>query len=155
VTRNCSKGGIFGPRQGVGREVEVDAVPPGGDVVEVVGPEVRGAERGSDDVDRDDVIGGFVDEVEVEMRVGDEVVRGALVDGAGGSVVEVVRAMVVRGTRLSRFNDCDAVSGRTSTNSTNVTMKIALRITVDLRARPSISERPREARCWSPRRAAG
>jgi len=131
----------------------VDAVPPGSEVVEVVGPEVRGVERGSDDVDRDDVVGGFVDEV--EMCVEDDVVRGALVDGAGGSVVEVVRAMVVRGTRLSRFSDCDADSGRTSTNSTNVTMKIALRITVDLRARPSISGRPPEARCWSPRRAAG
>jgi hypothetical protein len=119
----------------------------------VVGTEVR-VDRGNDDVDRDEVVGGFVDEVEVEVCV-EEVARGALVEDAGGSVVDVVRAMVVRGARLLRFTDCDTDSGRTSRNNTNVTMKIALSISVDLRARPSISGRPPGARRRSRRRARG
>ncbi|MDQ1383503.1 MAG: hypothetical protein QOG65_882 [Actinomycetota bacterium] len=132
-------------------EVDVDAVPPGGGVVEVGGRDVVGVDFAVDDVDRDDGA-GLVDVVGIEVaRRVEEVVRGSPVEVATGSVVDVVRAIVVRGVTLT-VPGCATDSGRTSRNSPSVTTKSALNITVDLRARPIISGRP-EPR-WSSRRRA-
>ncbi len=113
-----------------------------------------GTEGGTDapgtvEVDAEDVDRGFVD-ADVEDRSVDEVERGALVGvGVGaGSVVDVVRGTVVRGVMVPTKPDCGTPSGRTSRNSASVTTKIPLSISVDRRARPSISWRP-AARCWS------
>ncbi|MCU1467521.1 MAG: hypothetical protein JWM72_3449 [Actinomycetia bacterium] len=134
-------------------EVDVDAVPPVGNVVAVGALDVGGVDRNVEDVDRDEVV-GFVEVVGIDVAATvDDVARGAVVEGEAGSVVDVVRAIVVPGVTLT-VPDCATDSGRTSRNNASVTTKIALKITVDFRARPIISGRP-EARCSSRRRAPG
>jgi hypothetical protein len=125
----------------------VEAVPRGPDVVEVGGTEVGIDAPGTVEVDTEDVDRGFVD-ADVEDRSVDEVERGALVGVGAGSVVDVVSGTVVRGVTVPTKPDCGTPSGRTSRNSASVTTKIPLSISVDRRARPSISWRP-AARCWS------
>jgi hypothetical protein len=117
-------------------------------VVDVDGIEVGTDAPGTVEVDAEDVDRGFVVVVDVEDRSVVEVERGALVGVGAGSVVDVVRGTVVRGVTVSTKPDCGTPSGRTSRNSASVTTKIALSISVDRRARPSIRWRP-AARCWS------
>ena len=67
-------------------------------MVEVGGRDVGRVPRTVDGVDRDDVGEGFVDVVGIDVGATvDDVARGALVDGAAGSVVDVVRAIPVPG----------------------------------------------------------
>jgi hypothetical protein len=116
------------------------------DVVVVTGPDV---------VDRADVErGAVVDVVDVDERTVVDV-RGALVEGAGGSVVEVRRVEVVRATVSGTvpIGETDSDAGRTSKNTTRVTTKTAPNTAVDLRTRPRISSGP-PARCSSRGRAA-
>jgi hypothetical protein len=137
-----------------GAVVVVDAVPRGSDVVELVGTAVGTDAAGTVEVDTEDDDRGLVDVVELEGLAVDDVDRMALVGVGAGSVVDVMRGTVVRGVTVSTKPDAGTPSGRTSRNSASVTTKIALSITVDLRARPSISWGP-GARCWSRDRGRG
>jgi hypothetical protein len=130
-----------------GADVDVVVVVPcGTDVVEVDGTEVGTEVSGTVEVDGDEVERGFVDVV-VEERSVDGVESGPPVGAVSGSVVDVVRGTVGRGVTTSTEPE-DGDAGRTSRNSASVTTKIAPSITVDLRARPSISWRPAPC-CWS------
>jgi hypothetical protein len=141
---------------GQGGEVDVvGAVPRGIDDVGFEGIDVGTDVSGTVEVGGDEVDGGFVDVVEVEERSVDGVESGPPVGTVvAGSVVDVVRGTVVRGTTTSTDPEDDGVAGRTSRNSASVTTKIAPSITVDLRARPNISWRP-APHWWSPDRARG
>jgi hypothetical protein len=119
--------------------VVVGAVPRGRDVVELGGTEVGIDAFGTVEVDTEDDDRGLVDVVELEDLAVADVDRIALVGVEAGIVVDVGRVTVVRGVTVSTKPDCGTPSGRTSRNSASVTTKIAPSITVDRRARPSIS----------------